>query len=210
MRSRALRGNAASPAPLAPGWCPEQDSNLHALGQRLLRPPCLPVPASGRRRDQSRSAAPGKRARLRARLAPPRRGHSRRMEFDARGGPAHTRTLTVRVEHDGARTLDARAACCSTCASAAWCRWRATSRPPAMIHHMRVDAEIDATRRALAARSAPSSRASRSRPSPGTGGECCRDPRRAHRGARRHAARRGLRDAARRRRSAVRSAARTC
>ena len=32
-------------------WCPGQDSNLHALRQRLLRPSCLPIPPPGRALD---------------------------------------------------------------------------------------------------------------------------------------------------------------
>lgn len=96
------------------------------------------------------------------------------MEFEARGGPVHTRTLSVRVE----------------CVDPA--RWRARGvlldlrkrglvpmagdlQTAGVIHHMQVELEVD-TRRGTLSRVRAEQPSVAFEAAPGTGGECCRDP----------------------------------
>jgi hypothetical protein len=96
------------------------------------------------------------------------------MEPSMQNGPVHTRTLTVRLEQ------------------AKPSRWRAQGaildlrkrglvpmagdlQTAGVIHHMRVEAEIDAERRALTSMRAEQPSVA-FEAAPGTGGECCRDP----------------------------------
>jgi hypothetical protein len=96
------------------------------------------------------------------------------MEQDMQSGPAHTRTLVVHLEQ------------------AAPSCWRAQGvildlrkrglvpmagdlQTAGVIHHMRVDAEIDVERRWLTSMRADQPSVA-FEAAPGTGGECCRDP----------------------------------
>jgi hypothetical protein len=96
------------------------------------------------------------------------------MEFEARGGPAHTRALTVRVEHAAPGRWIARGALLDL-RKRGLVPMAGDLQTAGVIHHMRVEAEIDTARGTLAAiRAEQPSVAFEA--SPGTGGECCRDP----------------------------------
>lgn len=96
------------------------------------------------------------------------------MEFDARGGPAHTRTLGVRVEHSESGRWTARGMLIDL-RKRGLVPMAGDLQTAGVIHHMRVEAGIDTARAALiGVRAEQPSVAFEA--SPGTGGECCRDP----------------------------------
>lgn len=96
------------------------------------------------------------------------------MEFDVRGGPAHTRTLTVRVEHAAPGRWIARGVLLDL-RKRGLVPMAGDLQTAGIIHHMRVEAEID-TARALLLRVGAEQPSVAFEASPGTGGECCRDP----------------------------------
>src|SRR5574342_819992 len=96
------------------------------------------------------------------------------MEFEARGGPAHTRTLGVRVEHSEPGLWTARGVLLDL-RKRGLVPMAGDLQTAGVIHHMRVEAAID-TRRARLTRVRAEQPSVAFEASPGTGGECCRDP----------------------------------
>jgi hypothetical protein len=96
------------------------------------------------------------------------------MEFEARGGPAHTRSLSVRVEEHSAGRWTARGTILDL-RKRGLVPMAGDLQTAGVIHHMRVEAEVDTASGTLASiRAEQPSVAFEA--SPGTGGECCRDP----------------------------------
>jgi hypothetical protein len=96
------------------------------------------------------------------------------MEFEARGGPAHTRTLGVRVECVGPGRWLARGVLLDL-RKRGLVPMGGDLQTAGVIHHMRVELELDLRRGVLGqVRAEQPSVAFEA--TPGTGGECCRDP----------------------------------
>ncbi len=96
------------------------------------------------------------------------------MEIDAGGVPAHTRTLMVRIEQAGPGRWIARGVLLDL-RKRGLVPMAGDLQAAGIIHHMRVEAEID-TERALLTRVDAEQPSVAFEASPGTGGECCRDP----------------------------------
>jgi hypothetical protein len=93
---------------------------------------------------------------------------------DTRSGPVHTRMLTVRVEQRAPSGWSARGAILDL-RKRGLVPMARDLQTAGVIHHMRVEAEIDVSRAQLVRiRAEQPSVAFEA--SPGTGGECCRDP----------------------------------